>query len=110
MAGNGLHTRRPSPRRCRRSASRAWCWPSTTRSFPAGADDAGRGTPYSDAGRAFFGFARALGFTGVQLGPQGLTSRDNPSPYDAMLFSREPLVDRAWRRCSGATRWRGARR
>lgn len=61
-------------------------------SFPAGADDIGRGTPYSDAGRALFGFARALGFTGVQLGPQGLTTRDNPSPYDAMLFSRDPLA------------------
>ena len=23
-----------------------------------------------------------------QLGPQGQTSRDNPSPYDAMIFSR----------------------
>jgi len=60
-------------------------------SFPAGADDIGRGTPYSDAGRVFLGFLRALGFTGVQLGPQGLTTRDNPSPYDAMMFSREPL-------------------
>lgn len=60
-------------------------------SFPAGADDVGRGTPYSDAGRAFFAFVRALGFTGVQLGPQGMTTRDNPSPYDAMLFSRDPL-------------------
>lgn len=61
-------------------------------SFPAGEGDLGRGTPYSDAGRALFGFARALGFTGVQLGPQGLTTRDNPSPYDAMLFSRDPLA------------------
>ncbi|MDB4967426.1 MAG: 4-alpha-glucanotransferase [Myxococcales bacterium] len=60
-------------------------------SFPAGADDVGRGTPYSDAGRAFLSFVRAVGFTGVQLGPQGLTTRENPSPYDAMMFSREPL-------------------
>ena len=87
-------------------------------SFPAGADDVGRGTPYSDAARAFFGFTRALGFTGVQLGPQGLTARDNPSPYDAMLFSREPLsiyaaplVGRdAWRALVGDVPWTTARR
>ena len=87
-------------------------------SFPAGADDVGRGTPYSDAARAFFGFTHALGFTGVQLGPQGLTSRDNPSPYDAMLFSREPLsiyvaplVGRdAWRALVGDVPWTTARR
>ncbi|HEY2749031.1 MAG TPA: 4-alpha-glucanotransferase [Polyangia bacterium] len=87
-------------------------------SFPAGADDVGRGTPYSDAARAFFGFTHALGFTGVQLGPQGLTSRENPSPYDAMLFSREPLsiyaaplVGRdAWRELVGDVPWTTARR
>lgn len=61
-------------------------------SFPAGAEDLGRGTPYSAAGHDFFVFAHQLGFTGVQLGPQGLTTRDNPSPYDAMLFSRDPLA------------------
>jgi hypothetical protein len=64
-------------------------------SFPRARDgrdgDVGRGTPYSAAGQAFFGFARALGFTGVQLGPQGWIARANPSPYDAMLFSRNPL-------------------
>ncbi|HMG21401.1 MAG TPA: 4-alpha-glucanotransferase, partial [Kofleriaceae bacterium] len=32
--------------------------------------------------------ATALGFTGIQLGPQGQTSRGNPSPYDATIFSR----------------------
>jgi hypothetical protein len=86
-------------------------------SFPAGADDVGRGTPYSDAGRALFTFAHALGFTGVQLGPQGLTTRENPSPYDAMLFSREPLsiwaaplIGRdAWRDCVGDVPWTTAR-
>ncbi len=86
-------------------------------SFPAGADDPGRGSPYSDAARAFFGFVRALGFTGVQLGPQGLTTADNPSPYDAMLFSREPLsihaaplVGRdAWRELVGDVPWTTAR-
>ena len=86
-------------------------------SFPAGADDVGRGTPYSDAARAFLGFAHALGFTGVQLGPQGLTSRDNPSPYDAMLFSREPLSiyaaplvgHEAWHELVGDVSWATAR-
>ena len=86
-------------------------------SFPAGADDPGRGSPYSEAARGFFGFARALGFTGVQLGPQGLTTRDNPSPYDAMLFSREPasihvapLLGRDhWRELVGDVPWTTAR-
>ena len=109
MAGNGLHTRRPSPRRCRRSASRGWCSRFTTPAFPPAPTTSGRGTPYSDAGRALFGFARALGFTGVQLGPQGLTSRDNPSPYDAMLFSREPLSIHA-APLLGRDAWQRARR
>ena len=61
-------------------------------SFPAGDDDVGRGTPYSAAGRDFLRFARQLGFTDVQFGPQGWISRANPSPYDAMIFSRNPLA------------------
>ncbi len=61
-------------------------------SFPAGDDDVGRGTPYSAAGCDFLRFARQLGFTDVQLGPQGWISRANPSPYDAMIFSRNPLA------------------
>jgi 4-alpha-glucanotransferase len=61
-------------------------------SFPAGADDLGRGTPYSAAGHEFLRFVRQLGFTDVQLGPQGWISRENPSPYDAMIFSRNPLA------------------
>lgn len=32
-----------------------------------------------------------LGFTGVSLGPAGITSRNNPSPYDATGLSRNPL-------------------
>jgi 4-alpha-glucanotransferase len=58
-------------------------------SFPADADeDIGRGAPTTNAAARLFAYARALGFTGVQLGPQGQTSRDNPSPYDATIFSR----------------------
>src|SRR6185369_14212693 len=33
-------------------------------------------------------FLHTRGFTGIQLGPQGQTSRDDPSPYDGTIFSR----------------------
>lgn len=58
-------------------------------SFPGVAgEDAGRGSPYGAGGLALARFARSLGFTGLQLGPQGHTSPVNPSPYDGTLFSR----------------------
>jgi len=58
-------------------------------SFPGVAgEDCGRGSPYGAGGLALAGFARSLGFTGLQLGPQGQTSAVNPSPYDGTLFSR----------------------
>lgn len=58
-------------------------------SFPSDPDeDLGRGSPATRAASRLFGFARGLGFTGLQLGPQGQTSRDNPSPYDGAMFSR----------------------
>jgi 4-alpha-glucanotransferase len=58
-------------------------------SFPCDPDeDLGRGTPASRATERLLPFVRALGFTGLQLGPQGQTSRDNPSPYDGTIFSR----------------------
>lgn len=61
-------------------------------SFPGRDDeDLGRGSPYSGGGRAFLAFVRQLGFTGVQLGPQGQTTRSNPSPYDGALFARDIL-------------------
>ncbi|MFW5688650.1 MAG: 4-alpha-glucanotransferase [Spirochaetota bacterium] len=61
-------------------------------SFPGAADeDVGRGTPYGRAALDFARFVRSLGFTGIQLGPQGLTSRENPSPYDSTAFSRSFL-------------------
>ena len=60
-------------------------------SFPAGDDDLGHGTPYSRAGATLMDDAAALGFTGLALGPAGITSRDNPSPYDATALSRNPL-------------------
>lgn len=60
--------------------------------FPSIPDeDVGHGSPYSAGGLAFLELASALGFDGVQLGPQGLTGAGNPSPYDGTLFSRNPL-------------------
>ncbi len=61
-------------------------------SFPGSpGEDVGRGTPYDAAGIDLARFARSLGFTGLQLGPQGQTTRDNPSPYDSTAFSRNVL-------------------
>jgi 4-alpha-glucanotransferase len=58
-------------------------------SFPSDPDeDIGRGSPATKAAQRLFAYARGLGFTGVQLGPQGQTSRSNPSPYDGTIFSR----------------------
>jgi len=58
-------------------------------SFPSDPDeDLGRGSPATKAAARLMAYAKELGFTGLQLGPQGQTSRDNPSPYDAMIFSR----------------------
>jgi 4-alpha-glucanotransferase len=61
-------------------------------SFPsAPGEDTGHGSPSSEGGRRFLRFARDLGFTGVQLGPQGETSAHNPSPYDGTIFSRSTV-------------------
>ncbi|NLF67895.1 MAG: 4-alpha-glucanotransferase [Candidatus Anammoximicrobium sp.] len=59
-------------------------------SFPPAHDDIGHGTPYSDQGWALIAWLAGLGFTGVALGPAGITSRTNPSPYDATALSRNP--------------------
>jgi 4-alpha-glucanotransferase len=61
-------------------------------SFPSRPEeDIGWGSPYSEGGRELLRFVQELGFTGVQLGPQGELSDGNPSPYDASMFSRSPL-------------------
>ena len=61
-------------------------------SFPAEpAEDVGRGSPYSFGARQFIDFAAELGFTGIQLGPQGKTSLLNASPFDGTLFARSTL-------------------
>jgi 4-alpha-glucanotransferase len=60
--------------------------------FPSRADeDVGRGSPYSEGAAELLELVAALGFSGVQLGPQGSTSASNPSPYDGTLFSKNPL-------------------
>ncbi|MEO7095141.1 MAG: 4-alpha-glucanotransferase, partial [Polyangiales bacterium] len=61
-------------------------------SFPSElSEDIGRGSPYTHGAARLLGFARALGFTGVQLGPQGMTSEANASPYDGTVFSKSTL-------------------
>ncbi|MDB4993066.1 MAG: hypothetical protein JWM74_498 [Myxococcaceae bacterium] len=61
-------------------------------SFPSEADeDSGRGSPYSRGAARLYAWADALGFTGIQLGPQGETSEINPSPYDGTVFSKTVL-------------------
>jgi 4-alpha-glucanotransferase len=60
--------------------------------FPSLAEDeTGRGSPYGRGGQAFVRFVAELGFQGLQLGPQGQTSRVNKSPYDGTLFSKNVL-------------------
>jgi 4-alpha-glucanotransferase len=61
-------------------------------SFPSDpGEDVGRGSPYSGGARRLLAFADSLGFTGLQLGPQGVTTPTNRSPYDGTVFSRNPL-------------------
>ena len=61
-------------------------------SFPGDADeDIGRGSPGSRGALRFLGFVRALGFTGLQLGPDGQTPPDDPSPYRGSAFPRNTL-------------------
>jgi 4-alpha-glucanotransferase len=61
-------------------------------SFPGDADeDIGRGAPCSRGGVRFLGFVRKLGFTGLQLGPDGLTPPDDPSPYRSSAFPKSEL-------------------
>ncbi|HJL15927.1 MAG TPA: 4-alpha-glucanotransferase [Sandaracinaceae bacterium LLY-WYZ-13_1] len=76
-------------------------------SFPGAArDDLGRGSPASIGGRRFLELVAALGFDSVQLGPQGQTSRVNPSPYDGTWFSRSALSIAPWP-LAHAPRWGG---
>jgi 4-alpha-glucanotransferase len=61
-------------------------------SFPSlEEEEIGRGSPYSAGARKFLHFISSLGFNAVQFGPQGKTTANNPSPYDATLFSKNEL-------------------
>jgi 4-alpha-glucanotransferase len=61
-------------------------------SFPSDADeDLGRGSPYSRGAERLMAWAADLGFDAIQLAPRGMTTRGNSSPYDATIFSRNPL-------------------
>lgn len=61
-------------------------------SFPSTpGEDLGRGSPYGEGARELLAFAADLGFTGIQLGPQGDTAVSNPSPYDGALFTKSPM-------------------
>jgi 4-alpha-glucanotransferase len=62
------------------------------RCFPSAADeDVGIGSAYAPSAERFVELVRDLGYTGLQLGPQGETSEGNPSPYDGTLFARGRL-------------------
>lgn len=86
-------------------------------SYPARADeDVGRGSPYTRGAADFLAWARGLGFTGALFGPLGMTSRDNPSPYDGTLFSRSTLnlalgalLDEGWLGEDEVAAWVAAR-
>jgi 4-alpha-glucanotransferase len=60
-------------------------------SFPDGSGGVGVGSPYGEGARRFLRFAHGLGFDGLQLGPQGLTTEGNPSPYDGAVFARNEV-------------------
>jgi 4-alpha-glucanotransferase len=58
-------------------------------SFPSDdAEETGRGTPYGTGAERFLAAIAKMGFDTLQLGPQGLTHPDNPSPYDGAIFAR----------------------
>lgn len=54
-------------------------------------EEVGRGSPYSEGAENLLIFAAEHGFTGIQLGPQGMTHRGSASPYEATLFTKNPL-------------------
>lgn len=61
-------------------------------SFPSEPEEeSGWGSPYTRGGEAFLRFVSEMGFNAVQLGPQGIVSRSDPSPYTSSLFGGNPL-------------------
>jgi 4-alpha-glucanotransferase len=75
-------------------------------SFPANGEcDPGRGSPYGKGAEGILAFADELGFTGLQFGPQGETTRVNRSPYDGTVFAKSVLsID--FERASEDDEWR----
>lgn len=73
-------------------------------SFPSDdSEETGRGTPYGRGAARLLESLAAIGFDTIQLGPQGLTHPDNPSPYDGAIFARNiasvalaPMRDAGW--------------
>ncbi|MEI7474847.1 MAG: 4-alpha-glucanotransferase [bacterium] len=59
-------------------------------SFPS-VNDTGMGSPFSHGGRNFITYLENLGFTGIQLGPDGKTKSIDMSPYASTMFSTNPL-------------------
>ena len=59
-------------------------------------EDTGRGAPMSQGALAFVDLCRSLGFDAIQLGPQGDTAADNPSPYDGSIFARNRASIALW--------------
>ncbi len=61
-------------------------------SFPGAADeDTGRGAPASREAERLLRAVSALGFDGVQLGPQGENEDGAASPYESAVFARNTL-------------------
>ncbi len=76
-------------------------------SFPGDADeDIGRGAPSSRGGLRFLDFVRTLGFTGLQLGPDGMTPPDEPSPYRGAAFPKQ-ILSIALAPLAGDAEWEG---
>jgi len=62
------------------------------RSLPGASDeDVGFGAPLSAGSLDFVAAVAGLGFDGLQLGPGGITTAAEPSPYDGSAFARSPL-------------------
>ena len=50
------------------------------------------GSPLTRGGQAFNRFVAGLGFNRLQLGPNGIVTPYNPSPYNSSVFSKNPLL------------------
>lgn len=60
-------------------------------SFPIGNNDLYIGSPFGEEAKKLHKFAKLHGYTGIQLGPPGEISVDNPSPYASSVFTKNYL-------------------